>query len=192
MKLVFFVFHLVPYKEHLSRLKLFSNQKCQRSDLISACHIVNGLDNVDLVQFSEVLQSKNRQGHDVRFKNKLVHLVPRVSALTQKVVNAWNRLPVEVAYAPSLDFFKRFIDREWTFLGREVDLTRSEPITNKRNCVIKSKHMNWLIRPLLYSTWPSKKRDPKRTATNPKCSIVVYQRVRIFLVLLWSQCRSRQ
>ena len=79
-----------------------------RGDLIQVFKLLKGLDNVSF-NFLCVIDSNNsRRGHILKL---LKRLDIRLHSFSHRVVNYWNKLPVEVVNCQSLDAFKYKLSR---------------------------------------------------------------------------------
>ena len=78
-------------------IEMFKVMKC--TDKISADELFNRVD------------SDRIRGHNLRVKKRRVKMVARHGSFIQRVVNAWNGLPVNVVAAVTVDKFKLEFDR---------------------------------------------------------------------------------
>ena len=76
-----------------------------RSDLIEVFKITHGLEGLNSEDFFEYRQGPTR-GHEFKFFKHRSRLNVRKYFLTQRVVEEWNKLPVEVVSATTVNSFK--------------------------------------------------------------------------------------
>ena len=78
-------------------IEMFKIMKC--TDKISADELFNRVD------------SDRTRGHGLRVKKRRVKTIARQGTFTQRVVNAWNGLPLKVVAAKKVDQFILELDR---------------------------------------------------------------------------------
>ena len=104
----------LPYEDRLQRLNLFSLRRRRlRGDLILAYNIWRG--RVDLPA-DHLLHSSLRPGmrrEGFRLQQQYSRTRRRQSTFSARVVEPWNRLPLDVVSAPSVDVFKKRLDAAW-------------------------------------------------------------------------------
>ena len=104
----------LPYEERLKRLNLFSLARRRlRGDLIEVYRMSSGLAGIPLASLLTPHEGRLTRGHEHKLKKVQSRLELRRCFFTQRVVNPWNRLPAEVASAPSLSVFKKMLDDCW-------------------------------------------------------------------------------
>ena len=104
-----------PYKSRLKALKLPSLfYRRKRGDMLQAYKIMNGmvrLNKEDLFLPSRLEQTRGH--HQKIAKGKATKLI-RINAFSQRIINDWNSLPVNVIKADSLNIFKNRLDDFWS------------------------------------------------------------------------------
>jgi len=102
----------MTYLERLSATGLISMEKRRvRGDLIEAYKILKGKDQVNYKNFFEIQSSSRTRGHNCRIVKQRSHLDIRKYFFSQRVVNAWNKLPQVVVDAESVNSFKNKLDK---------------------------------------------------------------------------------
>ena len=105
----------LDYKKRLEAMGLTELElRRERGDLIQLYKLFHDIDNViwpattNLTVNMEPVVSRR---HGVQLTKELVkHSAPRYNFFSNRVVNKWNNLPSDVAYAPTLNSFKAQID----------------------------------------------------------------------------------
>ena len=81
--------------------------------MISMYKLMNGLVRIDHRDLFTPPKTLHTRGHIHRvFKDHAIKRARR-NSFTQRVVDDWNNLPVEVISAPSLNSFKKRLDDWW-------------------------------------------------------------------------------
>lgn len=111
------------YEERLRKLGLTSlKDRRERGDMIEVYKLLSRKEQIDSNQFFTVATNHHGlRGHDKKIVKERCRLDIRKFFFSQRVVNRWNKLPVEVVDAPSVNAFKNAYDR---YYAREMD-TRS-------------------------------------------------------------------
>ena len=88
----------------------------QRQDLIQVYKIMNGLDklNKDTLFKAPPEGSQRLRGNRYKIHKTRSNTELRKSIFSQRVVEAWNKLPDRVVDAPSLNSFKSNLNKYWT------------------------------------------------------------------------------
>ena len=105
----------LDYKKRLEAMGLSKLElRRERGDLIQLYKLFHDIDNVswpstaNLTVDTEPIVSRR---HSIQLTKELVrHSAPRYNFFSNRVVNNWNNLPSNVAYAPTLNSFKARID----------------------------------------------------------------------------------
>ena len=106
------------YEDKLKDLGLQSlEDRRWRSDMIQAFKIIHGVDNVDRNRWFKMVDT-NPMATQTRFNSCPLNIVPSRSRLSlrsgffsQRIVNGWNNLPVELKAARNIKVFKLMIDK---------------------------------------------------------------------------------
>ena len=77
---------------------------------------MKGMDRVEVERFFPLGKDSRTRGHSLKKRGVQFRSELRRNFFTQRVVNLWNSLPVEVVEAASLNIFKKRVDG---FLIRE-------------------------------------------------------------------------
>ncbi len=105
----------LPYEERLQRLGLHSLQRRRlRDDLITAFKIFKGLLEIDLNLCFIPPARRVLKGHPFTVLQGASHHRRRGSAFSVRVVHYWNKLPASVFTVPSVNFFKKRLEKVWT------------------------------------------------------------------------------
>nr|VZI30179.1 unnamed protein product [Spirometra erinaceieuropaei] len=102
----------LPYATRLANLHLFPLSYRQlRGDLIQVFRIIRGQD-CSLVpgDFFELATTTNLRGHPFKLRVTGARLDTRKLFFSNRVVEAWNALPVDVVTSASVEVFKRKLD----------------------------------------------------------------------------------
>ena len=112
-----------PYQGRLRLLKLPSLQyRRRRGDMITMYNIMHGQVGLNKeCLFSEPRTARTR-GHPFKVAKLQSTSRVRVNHFSSRVVNCWNALPTEVVCAPTVDTFKKRLDKHW------IDLLYEAPV----------------------------------------------------------------
>jgi len=98
------------HEQRLEVLQITTLEKKIRGDLMQVYRILKGFGNVDKDHFFE---TDSGGGHSLRghlIKMKVLRSRPRLQLqqgfFSQRLVNAWNRIPASIVDAPSVNTFK--------------------------------------------------------------------------------------
>jgi ribonuclease P/MRP protein subunit RPP40 len=105
-------FKELSYEERLLRAGLITLEKRRvRGDLIQVFKIVRGFDKLNFNNFFEYSKVSNVRGHSFKFVKNRSRLDIRKNYFSQRVVNAWNKLPQHVVESVSINAFKNSLDK---------------------------------------------------------------------------------
>ena len=82
-----------------------------RGDQIEVFKIVNGYEDVDRNMFFKLKEGSRTRGHKATLVKEQCRLDMRKYSFSQRVINAWNKLPNDYVNASSVNMFKNRIDR---------------------------------------------------------------------------------
>ena len=72
---------------------------------------MKGMDRVEVERFFPLRKDSRTRGHSLKISGRWFRSELRRNFFTQRVVNLWNSLPVEVVEATLLNIFKSWVDR---------------------------------------------------------------------------------
>jgi len=102
----------VSYSERLKRTGLTTlEERRDRGDLIELFKIVRGFSRVDSNYFLNFCNIRRIRGHSYEMNKDRSRLDIRKFFFSQRVVNKWNSLPVDVVEAVSVNSFKNRYDK---------------------------------------------------------------------------------
>ena len=84
-----------------------------RGDLIEVYKIITGKLNIDPYQFFELHGDSSTRGHSLKLKKRRTLHHFRNKFFTNRVVTPWNNLPEHIVSAPSVNSFKKRLDKYW-------------------------------------------------------------------------------
>ena len=100
----------LSYEQRLHKLGLISLEKRRiRGDLIQAFKIIKGIDKVNMSKFFTMSVAGSTRGNKFKFSKKRTRLELR-NFFSQRVVNAWNKVPDKVIDVTSVNAFKNALD----------------------------------------------------------------------------------
>jgi len=86
----------------------------ERGDMIEVYKLLTGREQIDFEQFFKPAQNHyDLRGHGMKLTKERSRLDTRKFFFSQRVVNGWNRLPVAVVNAESVNAFKNAYDRNY-------------------------------------------------------------------------------
>ena len=101
----------LSYEERLSRLGLYSlDLRRVRGDLIETYKILTRLERMDSERVFPMVGESRTRGHNLRIRGKSFRTEVRRNVFTQRVVNVWNSVPLNVVEAKTLSDFKKKLD----------------------------------------------------------------------------------
>ena len=101
----------LSYKERLKRLDLFSlTYRRKRGDLIQMFRLIQGLDNIDINDIVTFDTNSTTRGHKYKLKKRQVHKDSRKYYFSERIFDAWNKLPEGIVTSDNLSTFKNGID----------------------------------------------------------------------------------
>ena len=105
------------YEERLIALGLFSLERRRlRGDLIESWKYLQKMDDPSQVSFFKKRSYTATRGHEWTLYRERSNKLLRANFFSQRVVDAWNRLPQELVAAMSSASFKVRLDRVWVGL----------------------------------------------------------------------------
>ena len=101
----------MSYDQKLRYLKLYSLKgRRERGDLIQVYKIFQGIDYIDPEQIFEIANYNRTRNQYNKLRVRHCKTDLRKYTFSNRVVEKWNKLPLEVKEAPSLNAFKNRID----------------------------------------------------------------------------------
>ena len=101
----------LSYDQRLHKLGLISLEKRRiRGDLIQAFKIIKGFDKINMSKFFTLSVGSRTRGHSFKLSKNRARLELRRNFFSQRVVNAWNKLPDEVIDVKTVNAFKQALD----------------------------------------------------------------------------------
>uniref|UniRef100_A0A8C5LWX5 Reverse transcriptase domain-containing protein n=1 Tax=Leptobrachium leishanense TaxID=445787 RepID=A0A8C5LWX5_9ANUR len=107
------------YQERLNDLNMYSLEKRRdRGDMIETFKYVKGIHKVEEGSIFKRKQSSKTRGHSLRLEGQRFKSNIRKHYFTERVVDTWNSLPVEVVEAKTVIEFKQAWDRHKAILNK--------------------------------------------------------------------------
>uniref|UniRef100_A0A8C5QYE7 Reverse transcriptase domain-containing protein n=1 Tax=Leptobrachium leishanense TaxID=445787 RepID=A0A8C5QYE7_9ANUR len=107
------------YQERLNDLNMYSLEKRRdRGDMIETFKYVKGIHKVEEGSICKRKQSSKTRGHSLRLEGQRFKSNIRRHYFTERVVDTWNSLPVEVVEAKTVIEFKEAWDRHKAILNK--------------------------------------------------------------------------
>jgi hypothetical protein len=119
----------MTYEEQLKRANL-TTLECRRlrGDLIEVFKIMKGMEDISWETFF-IKRSDRTRGHSEKLFKERSRLDARKYFFSQRVVDAWNRLPETAVQAKSVNGFKSQLDRHMNSIGeRYISLRLPAPL----------------------------------------------------------------
>ena len=108
----------LEYKDRLQELNMFSvKRRYVRGDMIEVYKMFEGLDDLDVNDFFEVVGEGRTRGHNRKLKVKYSRLDCRKYFFSIRAVDLWNKLCRDTVNSKSLNTFKTCLDRDMSNLG---------------------------------------------------------------------------
>ena len=108
----------LSYEQRLKSLDLYTLfRRRQRGDLIEVYKLLNRYYDIDPTNFFVLCDNSNTRGHHMKLYKCHTRLNVQSTFFTQRVVNSWNNLPLEVVSAHSVSSFKSKLDDFWRCSG---------------------------------------------------------------------------
>ena len=102
----------LPYEKRLEALDLYSLERRRiRGDLIETFKILTRKDNVNYETFFTMARTGHLRGNSLKLFKGRARLEVRKHFFSQRVIEAWNKLPDEVVKAESVSKFKNCLDK---------------------------------------------------------------------------------
>ncbi len=110
----------IRYEERLEKLGLFSlERRMLWSDLIEVYKLMRGVDRMDSQKLFPRVEESISRGHRFKLRGARFKGDVRCKFFTQRVVGAWNSLPVEVVEADVIETLKGRLDKYMNRMGIE-------------------------------------------------------------------------
>ena len=91
-----------------------------RGDMIQNYKVMNGLVRIEIDLLFSPMKFAHTRGHPQRVFKCHAQKLQRINSFSQRVINNWNSLPMNVIQAPSLNDFKEKLDEVWKDLHYEI------------------------------------------------------------------------
>ena len=102
----------LSYEQRIDDLGLMSLEMRRfRADLIEAYRIIRGFEDIESSSLFEMRYGSTR-GHSHMVYKSHCRLNTRKYFFTQRVINAWNKLPSEAVICNSINTFKSFLSKD--------------------------------------------------------------------------------
>ena len=114
-RLVKCIKHL-PYSERLKVLGLPTLEyRRERADMIQVYKILHGIDIANREKLFQMAPYTTTWGHPLKLFKKRCRLNLRSNYISQRVIDQWNGLPINLVTAPSLNAFKSRLNNFWKY-----------------------------------------------------------------------------
>ena len=149
-KLIPEISHL-PYHDRLKYLNLITLEHWRhRGDLIETLKILKGIEGIPMKSLFSLNASVTR-GNSLKLNKSRSKLNTMHIFFSQRVVNAWNRLPEKVIACNTVNGFKNAIDRHFREI-HEVTIGSPRQCTRYGDMLREKRHRSTSLR-LYYDTW---------------------------------------
>ena len=112
-RLVKCIKHL-SYSERLKALGLPTLEyRRERADMIQVYKILHDIDKADSEKLFQMAAYTSTRGHPLKLFKKRCRLNLRKNYFSQRVIDQWNGLPINLVTAPSLNAFKSRLNKFW-------------------------------------------------------------------------------
>ena len=112
-RLVKCIKHL-SYYERLKALGLPTLEyRRERADMIQVYKILHDIDKADREKLFQMAAYTSTRGHPLKLFKKRCRLNLRKNYFSQRVIDQWNGLPINLVTAPSLNAFKSRLNQFW-------------------------------------------------------------------------------
>ena len=116
MKLIPSLRKLDSDEKQLKALKLTTlAYRRNRADMLQVFRIIRGIDKIDHEQFF-TFSPKNHhdtRGHELTLEKPRATSAIRLNSFSQRVINAWNKLPDYVIKCKEINPFKNALEKAW-------------------------------------------------------------------------------
>ena len=131
----------LSYPERLRTLGLPTLEyRRERADLIQVYKILHDIDSVDKGKLFTTAQYRATRGHSYKLHKERSRLNLRAGTFSNRVINAWNKLPENVVNAPSLNALKSSLNRHWhghPYKFEAACYQTGHPVTEYRDASLK-------------------------------------------------------
>ena len=105
----------LSYEERLKKLKLPSlTYRRLRGDMIETLKIITEIYDQEIVpKLEKRLDNITTRGHHYKLKKNRIKTRVRQHFFTNRIIDPWNSLPIQVVSAPNLKTFERRLDKLW-------------------------------------------------------------------------------
>ena len=113
----------LEYEDRLKKLGLPTLQlRGIRGDMIECYKILHGVYDTKVTSgLLDLAHNQRTRGHTYKLEKPRFKKTPRKYSFRHRVINVWNALPESVVTAPSLNSFKRRLDRHWKDQDLQTD-----------------------------------------------------------------------
>ena len=95
------------YQERLKILELYSlERRRERGDLIETFKILKGLERVEKEKWFTLSENVHLRGYELKLEKPRARLDIRKNFFSHRIINAWNRLPINITKQETVQGFK--------------------------------------------------------------------------------------